>query len=69
MTIESKRAARRAAMPIVSSIVAQYAAFNPVVVYASERGITVGKRPVYAEVFCIPRGYRMPTHTTKERKK
>lgn len=55
--VNAKRAARRAAMPTVSAIVAQYAAFNPVVVYASERGITVGTRPVYAEVFDVPQGY------------
>jgi hypothetical protein len=58
MTIEAKRAARRAAMPLVSAILAEYADFAPTVVYATENGIVVGKPPVYAEVFPIPPGYR-----------
>jgi hypothetical protein len=58
MTIEAKRAARRAAMPVVSAILAEYEQFAPKVVYATENGIVVGKPPVYAEVFQIPAGYQ-----------
>lgn len=58
MTLEAKRAARRAAMPVVTAILAEYAQFAPTVVFASENGIVVGKPPVYAEVFDIPPGYR-----------
>jgi hypothetical protein len=44
-------------MPTVAAFVEQYAAFKPVVIYASENGHTVGKPPVYAEVFTVPAGY------------
>jgi hypothetical protein len=57
MDLEAKRAARRAAMPTVTALVEQFAEFAPKVIYASENGHTVGKPPVYAEVFDIPRGY------------
>lgn len=68
--IEAKRAARRAAMPIVSSIVDELErdGLSPRVIYASENGITVGKRPEYAEVFEIPRGYLMPSAKPKDKK-
>ncbi|HEX8924926.1 MAG TPA: hypothetical protein VF786_04000 [Terriglobales bacterium] len=56
-TIEAKRAARRAAMPITTALLAEFAEFAPTVVYACENGITVGKRPVYAEVFDVPANY------------
>jgi hypothetical protein len=57
MTIEAKRAARRAAMPTVTAILAEYAAFAPTVVFASENGITVGKEPDYSGAFTVPAGY------------
>jgi hypothetical protein len=55
--MESQRAARRAAMPQTTALVEQYAEFSPKVIYASENGITVGRRPQYAEVFTIPPRY------------
>lgn len=57
MTIEAKRAARRAAMPTVTAIVQEYERFAPKVIYAQENGITVGKPPVYTEVFDVPANY------------
>jgi hypothetical protein len=58
MTLDAKRAARRAAMPFTTSLLEQYAEFAPTVIYAVENGITVGKPPQYAEVFDIPAGYQ-----------
>lgn len=55
--IQAQRAARRAAMPIVSAFVEQYAEFAPTVIYAEEAGIRVGKKPQDAEVFDIPPRY------------
>lgn len=57
MSIEAKRAARRAAMPITTELVEQYAEFGATVVYASENGHAYGKPPQYAEVFDIPPNY------------
>jgi hypothetical protein len=57
MTIEAKRAARRAAMPIVTAIVQEYEQFAPKVIFAHENGVTVGKPPQYIEVFEIPARY------------
>lgn len=54
---EARRAARRAAMPITTAILAEYAEFSPTVIYASENGITVGKKPDYPEAFAIPPRY------------
>ena len=66
---EAQRAARRAAMPTVSAIVAELEQFKPQVVYAQENGITVGKAPKYAEVFDIPANYfPCAEYTTKGRK-
>jgi hypothetical protein len=57
MTIESIRAARRAAMPTVTALLAEFAEFAPTVVYASENGITAGKKPDYSNAFTIPANY------------
>jgi hypothetical protein len=57
MTPDQKRAARRAAMPITTSLMEQYAEFKPTMIYASENGHTFGKPPEYAEVFDIPANY------------
>jgi len=69
MTMESQRAARRAAMPLTAALLDEYAEFSPKVVYARENGIKAGKRPVYSEVFAIPSGY-CPSYQApvKERK-
>lgn len=64
--IEVQRAARRAAMPITASIVEQYAEFSPRVIFASENGITVGKRPNYTETFDSPHGYGIATGRAKK---
>lgn len=55
--IEAKRAARRAAMPVTTSLLAEFAEFGATVVYACENGITVGKKPQEENVFEIPTGY------------
>lgn len=65
---EALRAARRAAMPITTALLAEYAAFKPKVIYASEAGITVGKKPQYAEVFEIPVNY-FPMKTFEGKRK
>lgn len=54
---EARRAARRAAMPITTALLAEYAEWGATVVYACENGITVGKRPKDENVFDIPAGY------------
>ena len=54
---EAKRAARRAAMPQTTALLAEFAEWKPTVIYARENGITVGKKPEYVEVFDIPAGY------------
>jgi hypothetical protein len=61
--IEAKRAARRAAMPITTAFVEQYAEFGAKLIYAQEGGITFGKPPQYTEVFTIPANYGMPSGT------
>lgn len=66
--IEAKRAARRAAMPITTALVEQYAEFKPTVIYAQENGITVGKEPQDREVFTIPHGYGLVTHIPKAKR-
>lgn len=57
MTIEAKRAARRAAMPATTALMEQYAEFKPTLIYAVEGAHTFGKPPQYAEVFPIPANY------------
>lgn len=56
-SIANKRAARRAAMPVTSALLAEFSEFGATVVYACERGITVGKKPDYSGAFDIPPGY------------
>lgn len=68
MTIEEKRAARRAAMPLTTAFVEQYAEWGAKLVYACENGITYGKRDENENVFDIPPGYRMPTNSPKVRR-
>lgn len=55
--LESRRAARRAAMPVTSALLAEYAEWGATVVYAEENWITVGKKPDYSNAFDIPAGY------------
>jgi hypothetical protein len=57
--LESRRAARRAAMPTVSAIVAELSAQFPSlkVIYASENGIVVGVKPSDENSFQIPANY------------
>lgn len=61
-TLDARRTARRAAMPVVAALVTEYREMFPsaVVVYAKENGITVGKPPARENAFTIPRGYRKP---------
>jgi hypothetical protein len=56
-TIEAQRAARRAAMPVTTALMEQYAEFKPKLIYAQEGAHTFGKLPQYAEVFDVPAGY------------
>lgn len=63
--IESQRAARRAAMPITSEFMWQYAEFAPKLIYARENGIRVGKPPQDENCFAIPPLYRMATNVAK----
>jgi hypothetical protein len=65
---EARRAARRAAMPITTALLAEYAEWGARVVYACENGITVGKRPCNENAFQIPPNYR-PSWTPPEKKK
>lgn len=69
MTPDQKRAARRAAMPITTSLMEQYAEFSPTLIYAKEGAHVYGKPPEYAEVFDVPANYN-PSYQapTKERK-
>jgi hypothetical protein len=62
MTPDQKRAARRAAMPVTTSLMEQYADFAPTLVYAVEGAHTFGKPPQYAEVFAIPANYEPMKH-------
>lgn len=55
--LESRRAARRAAMPLTSALLDEYAEWGARVIYAEENGIKAGKKPQYREVFEIPAGY------------
>jgi hypothetical protein len=55
--IDAKRASRRAAMPMTTEFMEQYADFAPTLIYASEKGLSYGKQPVDSEVFTIPPGY------------
>jgi hypothetical protein len=57
--LESRRAARRAAMPTVSAIVAELSAQFPSlkVIYACENGIVVGVKPCNENAFQIPPNY------------
>jgi hypothetical protein len=57
MDTEAKRAARRAAMPVTTSLLAEYAEWGARVIYARENGITAGKKPDYSGAFDIPPGY------------
>jgi hypothetical protein len=56
---EALRAARRAAMPLVGAMVQEWRTLFPnlTVIYASENGIEVGKKPQDTEVFTIPANY------------
>jgi hypothetical protein len=56
---EERRAARRAAMPVVSALLDEWLALFPgtQVVYAVENGISAGKRPDYSNAFRIPADY------------
>jgi hypothetical protein len=56
-TLEAKRAARRAAMPITTAFVEQYAEFSPVLIYAAENGRAYGKPPQEENCFDIPPRY------------
>jgi hypothetical protein len=55
--IDAKRAARRAAMPVTTEFMEQYADFAPTLIYASENGRSYGKAPQDKEVFTVPAGY------------
>lgn len=67
---EAQRAARRAAMPITSALLDEYAEFSPKVIYARESGITAGKRDKDENAFTLPASYRTPfTPATKEARK
>lgn len=66
--IDAQRAARRAAMPIVSAMLEEFAEFSPKVIFASENGISVGKRPVAESAFTIPPGY-FPMRPVETKKK
>lgn len=43
--IEAKRLARRAAMPITTAFVEQFAEFKPMLIWACENGKTYGNPP------------------------
>ena len=60
--LEARRAARRAAMPIVSAFVNEVRETFPdvTVIYAHENGITVGRRQNNESAFTIPCNYRKP---------
>ena len=65
---EARRAARRAAMPVTSALLAEFAEWGATVVYAQENGITVGKKPCNENAFQIPPNY-CPSWTPPEKKK
>ncbi len=56
MNLDAQRAARRAAMPITSALLDEYAEFGAKVIYASENGIVFG-RPSAGDEFTIPPNY------------
>jgi hypothetical protein len=64
---EARRAARRAAMPVTTSMLDEFAEWGATVVYAQENGITAGKKPDYSNAFTIPPGY-CPSWRPKEKK-
>jgi hypothetical protein len=66
--IEAQRAARRAAMPITSALLAEYADFSPKLIYAVENGIRVGKQPQDENAFPIPPLYRQNTHIERAKR-
>lgn len=68
MNVEAQRAARRAAMPITSAFLDEYAEFSPKVIYARENGITAGKRDQAENAFTIPPGYGIATNVPKVKK-
>lgn len=57
--IDAKRAARRAAMPITTQFLEQFAEFGATLVYARENEHSYGKKPEGESAFDIPRGYRI----------
>lgn len=56
--LKERASSNRAAMPIVAAIVDELRAqgLSPKVVFASENGVTVGRRPRYENVFEVPAG-------------
>ena len=58
--LDAKRAARRAAMPITTALLDEYAEFSPTVIYAEEGGRTFGKKPSDENAFQIPQNYCAP---------
>jgi len=66
--IEAKRAARRAAMPITTALMEQYAEFSPTLIYASENGRAFGKPPQDENAFTIPANYRPAFEPVKKGK-
>jgi hypothetical protein len=55
--LDARRAARRAAMPVTNSLLAEFSEWGAKVIYAQENGITVGKKPEYSGAFDVPPGY------------
>lgn len=67
MDIEAKRAARRAAMPITTALLEEYAEFSPKVIWAKENSISAGKRDENENAFTLPPSYLRPfAPVTKE---
>lgn len=60
----------RAAMPNVAAIVDELRAQDlaPKVLWAREGGLEIGQRPIFREVFEIPKGYRMESGNAPRRK-
>lgn len=63
--MQAQRAARRAAMPITTAFIEQYADFAPTLIWASENGIAFGRKPEGENAFDIPPRYRMATHVER----
>ena len=63
--IEDQRAARRAAMPLTTAFVEQYAEWGAKLIYAVEGGRKYGKPPQDENAFTIPPNYRMATHVER----